>query len=86
VAAFRVLQQIPMLELGTVPTVEGVTLIKGALSAMSTLLLQLRINPLPIRQNHTLVANNVVRIQMQLESGRQKLAGEIMRLFPAQKT
>ncbi|SOE98081.1 hypothetical protein SAMN05446635_6039 [Burkholderia sp. OK233] len=84
--AFRVLQQIPMLELGTVPTVEGVTLIKGALSAMSVLLVQLRVNPLQIRQDHTQVANNVVRIQMQLESGRQKLAGEIMRLFPAQKT
>jgi len=71
-----------MLELGTVPTVEGVTLIKGALSAMSTLLAQLRTNPMPIRQGHVTVAKNVVRIQTQLESGRQKLAGEIMRLFP----
>ncbi|WP_321916700.1 hypothetical protein [Paraburkholderia sp. J11-2] len=81
--AFRVLQQIPMLELGTVPTVEGVTLIKGALSAMSALLSQLRTNPLPIRQDHAGVKNRVVKIQMQLESGRQKLAGEIIRLFPA---
>ena len=53
--AFRVLQQIPMLELGTVTTVEGVTLIKGALSAMSVLLLQLRTNPSRIGQDHTQV-------------------------------
>ena len=80
--AFRVLQQIPMLELGTVPTVEGVTLVKGALLAMSALLSELRTNPLPIRQNHTEVKDSVVKIQMQLEAGRRKLAGEIMRLFP----
>jgi len=49
---------------------------------MSTLLAQLRTNPMPIRQGHVTVAKNVVRIQTQLESGRQKLAGEIMRLFP----
>lgn len=54
--AFRVLQQIPMLELGTVPTVEGHTLIKGAISAMSALLAQLRINPMPIRQDHVKVS------------------------------
>lgn len=60
-----------MLELGTVPTVEGVTLIKGAASAMTALLSQLRTDALPIRQDHARMKNSVVKIQMQLESGQQ---------------
>jgi hypothetical protein len=79
--AFRVLQQIPMLELGTVGAVEGVTLIKNSVSAMRANLAALNRNPLPIRQDHVQVAKAAAEIQAQLETGCQKVGAEIIRLL-----
>jgi hypothetical protein len=79
--AFRMLQQIPMLELGTVGAVEGVTLIKNAVSAMKANLATLKRNPMPIRQDHVLVAKRAAEIQAQLVTGRQKVGAEIIRLL-----
>jgi hypothetical protein len=79
--AFRMLQQIPMLDLGTVGAVEGVTLIKNAVNAMRADLAMLHKNSLPIRQDHARVARRAAEIQFQLESGRQKVGAEIIRLL-----
>jgi hypothetical protein len=79
--AFRMLQQIPMLDLGTVGAVEGVTLIKNGVNAMKANLALLHRNPLPIRQDHAQVARRAREIQFQMESGRQKVAAEVIRLL-----
>ncbi|MGU7773739.1 hypothetical protein ACV229_26595 [Burkholderia sp. MR1-5-21] len=79
--AFRMLQQIPMLELGTVGAVEGVTLIKNGVNAMKANLAMLRQNPLPIRQDHVQVAQRASQIQFQVEAGRRKVSAEIVRLL-----
>jgi hypothetical protein len=79
--AFRMLQQIPMLELGTVGAVEGVTLVKSAVNAMKADLATLRQNPLPIHQDHAKVAQRASQIQFQMEAGRQKVGAEIIRLL-----
>jgi hypothetical protein len=79
--AFRMLQQIPMLELGTVGAVEGVTLVKNGVNAMKANLAMLRQNPLLIRQDHAQVAQRASQIQFQMEAGRQKVATEIIRLL-----
>jgi hypothetical protein len=79
--AFRMLQQIPMLELGTVGAVEGVTLIKNGVNAMKAHLATLHQNPPSILQDHAKVAQRASQIQFQMESGRQKVAAEIIRLL-----
>lgn len=79
--AFQMLQQIPMLELGTVGAVEGVTLIKNGVKAMKADLAMLRQNPLPIRQDHAQVVQRASQIQFQIEAGRQKVSAEIIRLL-----
>lgn len=78
--ALRVLQQIPMLELGTVGAVEGVTLIKTSVGAMTEYLESLHRNPTLILQSHAQVAGTAQAIQSQAEAGRQKVGAEIMRL------
>ncbi|WP_233810276.1 hypothetical protein [Paraburkholderia sp. HP33-1] len=79
--AFDVLQQIPMLELGTVGAVEGVTLIKGAVRTMKEYLETLRRNPTIILQDHAKVATVATDIQIQIETGRQKVGVEIVRVL-----
>ncbi|RQH09590.1 hypothetical protein [Paraburkholderia dinghuensis] len=79
--AFRMLQQIPMLDLGTVGAVEGVTLIKNGVNAMKLNLATLHGNPMPIHQDHAEVARRAGQIQLQMELGRQKVAAEIIRLL-----
>jgi hypothetical protein len=79
--AFRVLQQIPMLDLGTVGAVEGVALIKSAVSTTKGYLEALRRDPMVIRQDHAQVARVAADIQIQVETGRQKVGAEIIRLL-----
>ncbi|MEX3694201.1 hypothetical protein AB3X91_37900 [Paraburkholderia sp. BR14263] len=79
--AFRVLQQIPMLELVTVGAVEGVTLIKEAVNTTKEYLDTLRRNPTIILQDHAKVARVAADIQNQIETGRQKVGAEIIRLL-----
>jgi len=70
-----------MLELGTVGAVEGVTLIKGAVGTMKEYLDTLRRNPTIVLQDHAKVARVAADIQIQIESGRQKVGVEIVRVL-----